>query len=712
VTACRTHPVPRFLPRPRHGAALALAIATVLGASGAALAAGPAGTASASARGATTASAATTTATPSAPARLPVPESAYDVATPETYRAMAARMGTEAGIDYRYGPDAAAYGTPRATNTYPGPRPSKSMLTLSGQRAEKQRDGIVGGRGCARDGWCGEYQIGDRLLGLPGDYSSSIVNVAYLPDAKPAPNFPETRYWGVASLQTINVGHNVVSWKPEPSWTTYISPQMNNADNDENTVRLAGARGGSPIGTGDLDGRPVAAARGYGRGGWVNNVLTVFANGWITSSGSNTSHNFVKLKLPEGKTPTAIAITNSGEFALVTVWDTAALKGQIAVVALADGCQGCETLPEAQWNANWGSHRQAYAGLPGLGNYLGAKLVGFVDLPDTLKAPTEISATTGKTNGDYQRIQNFFEDHLQSDHNRRRYYDGDWSQAIARSGLAVVVSKSEKRAAVIDLRPLFQYYRKQYFDQGAWEWGTMISGRGPGPRQWPFTFEVAPAQTPVVVKVIDLPDRPTAVKLTREPPYRAFIATQEGKLRVFDLGTRYLDQKGEARGRPEDIAPMFSVDVGRNPTSIAYVKEKATLNPTATSALFGRRRPEDFLWVLSRGERKATMLQFDPRLESAKVYKTLQDSRLVDPIAIEDVDNHGTESYILTVADYQGRTVHNYPYGPIVMWTHDAKTAPCPHPKGCALRDGLPFEYAGGHALPGKPFQMGGANIN
>ena len=652
-------------------------------------------------------------ATPAAAsARAPIPEGAYDISPPEAYRAMAARMGTEAGIEYRYGPDAAAYGTPRTTTTYPGPRPSRSYQTLSGQRAEKQQDGIVGGRGCGRDSWCGEYQIGDKLLGLPGDFSSSIVNVAYLPDAKPAPNFLESRYWGVASLQTINIGHNTISWKPEPSWTTYISPRMNNADNDENTVRLAGVRPGSTIGTADLDGKPVAAARGYGRGGWVNNVLTVFANGWITSSGSNTSHNFLKLKLPDGKTPTAIAITNSGEFALVTVWDTAALKGQVAVIALADGCAWCEAKPESQWESHWGSHRQAYAGLPGLGNYVSAKLVGFVDLPDTLRAPTEISVTTGKTNTDYQRIQNYFNDHLQSDHNRRKYYDGEWSQAIARSGLAVVVSKSERRAAVIDLRPLFQYYRKQYFDQGPWEWGTMISGRGPGPRQWPFTFEAAPAQTPVVVKVMDLPERPTAIKLTREPPYRAFIATQEGRLRVYDLGSRYLDQKGTAQGRPEDIAPMFSIDVGANPTSIAYVKEKATLNPTATSALFGRRRPEEFLWVLSRGERKATMLQFDPRFESVKVYKTLEDSRLVDPIAIEDVDNHGTESYVLTVADYQGRTIHNYPYGPIIMWTYDPKSAPCPKPRGCGLRDGRPFEYAGGHVLPGKPFQMGGSNIN
>ena len=107
----------------------------------------------------------------------------------------------------------------------------------------------------------------------------------------------------MASLQTLNVGHNVVSIKPEPSWTTWIDPSMNNADNDENTVRLAGVRGGSPIGTIAIDDKPVACQRGYGRGGWTNNVLCVFANGSITSAGSNTSHNFLKYSLPAGKTP-------------------------------------------------------------------------------------------------------------------------------------------------------------------------------------------------------------------------------------------------------------------------------------------------------------------------------------------------------------------------------------------------------------------------
>lgn len=652
-----------------------------------------------------------TSTAPAAKIAIAPPPPTYSVADPDAYRKTAALFGTEAGITYRYGMPSIR---PTVTTTYPGPRASRSFATLSGQRKEVQRDGVAGNRGCGPgpEAWCGSYQIGDFLTGDPGDYSSSIVNVGYLPDVPPKDGWPEPKYWGVASLQTVAVAHNTIAWKPEASWTTYGGPNRDNGANDANTVRLAGARDGSPIGTADLDAKPVASVRGYGRGGWVNNTLTVFANGWITSSGSNTSHNFMKVKLPEGKTPTAMTITNSGEFALVTVWDTAAFKGQIAVIALTDGCAFCETKPESQWEANWGSHRGRYPGLPGLGNYMGAKIVGFVDLPDSLRAPTEISASTGKTDAQYQRVRNFFKDHLQSEANRRRYDDGELESAIARTGMAVVVSKSEKRAAFVDLRPLFAYYRAQYLVKDQAGWNTLMASRGDSPDQWPFSFDVAPAQRPTIAKVIDLPQRPTAVRMTMEPPYRAFIATEEGKLRVFDLGERYLDQRARNQGSPADIRERFSLDVGANPTSIAYVKEKAAFGPGNSSALFGTVDRHRFLWVLSRTERKAVLLKFDAGMDTASVFKSLQDSRMIDPIALEDVDNHGTESYIVTVADYGGEAIHNYAYGPVIMWTYDPKKAPCPKPDGCRLQGNEPFEYAGSARLPGKPFHLSGGNIN
>lgn len=119
-------------------------------------------------------------------------------------------------------------------------------------------------------------------------------------------------------------------------------------------------------------------------------------------------------------------------------------------------------------------------------------------------------------------------------------------------------------------------------------------------------------------------------------------------------------------------------------------------------------------WVTARGERKVTLLGFDAIYASSKTVKTLTDSRIVDPIAADDAANHGTESYVLTVADYGGKAVRNYLYGPIIAWTYGTKDGwkVCPAPAGCAPLDGKPFEYGGGYNLPGKPFHAAGANIN
>jgi len=89
----------------------------------------------------------------------------------------------------------------------------------------------------------------------------------------------------------------------------------------------------------------------------------------------------------------------------------------------------------------------------------------------------------------------------------------------------------------------------------------------------------------------------------------------------------------------------------------------------------------------------------------------LTDSRLEDPIALEDADNHGTESYVLGIADYSAKKIRNYLYGPIVFWTHDERSG-CPKPNGCALLDNKEFEYGGDHLLPGKPFHISGGNVN
>ena len=613
------------------------------------------------------------------------------------YQAMAQKMGTEEAIAYRYGPSSAEYGTASQGGlpTY-AKRQSQPFNMVSIQNPNG-----LGDRGCGWTSWCGTWQVGGALEYRAGDYSSNILNFAYVADANPEASFYRKSYAAaVGSVQTLNVGHNTTSIEPEPSWTTYAGAANDggaidaNIDTYKNSFTLE---------------KPVALAKCYGRGGWCTNSLAVYADGRIIGVGSNTSHNFVSTKLPAGKVPTALTITNSGEFALVTVWDTAAMRGQIAVVALGDGCQSCTATNESNWGPNWGNWKRTYPGAPGLGNYNYAKLIGFVDLPDSLKAPTEISASTGLSRWDYESVKSFWNTDLDNQSVRNRYASGDLSNTYARAGMAVVISKSEKRAAFVDLRPLFAYYKQQYFVQSQSGFNAMIANRGDGASQWPYTFEVAPSQKPGVVKVVDLPNRPTAVKMSLSAPHRAFIATQEGKLRVFDLGAGYLNQT--AGGTPSDIAEKFSVDVGRNPTNIGYIKEHMTGNNSSVRTIFPN-TPQRELLVTSRGDRKVQWVRFDNDIASGSVVRTLQESRMIDPISTEDGENHGTESYMVTVADYAGKGIHNFLYGPIIWHTYDASKACSSAKGGCQMLNGAPFEYGGTFKVPGKPFHGAVANIN
>ena len=613
------------------------------------------------------------------------------------YQAMAQKMGTDAAVAYRYGPSSAEYGTATQGGlpSY-GKRASQPMNMVSIQNPNGR-----GNRGCGWTSWCGNWQIGGPLDYEPGDYSSSILNFGYIPDATPESSFYKKSYApGVGSVQAISVAHNTMSVEPEPSWTRYDGPSNDGGAIDASMQTY--------LRSFSLE-KPVALGKCYGRGGWCTNTLAVYADGRIVSVGSNTASTIASTQLPSGKVPTAITITNSGEFALVTVWDTAAMRGQVAVLALGDGCQNCTVGTESSWNANWGNWKRSYPGMPGLGNYNFIKLIGFVDLPENMRAPTEISVSTGLPNNEYQRVRQYHDTDLDNAGVRTRYLTGDLSNAYARTGVAVVISKSEKRAAFVDLRPLFAYYKQQYFGQPQAAFNAMIANRGTQASQWPYTFDVAGGQRPTVIKVMDLDNRPTAVKVSLAAPFRAFIATQEGKLRVFDLGAGYLNQV--AGGAPSDIVERFAVAVGRNPTGITYAKEKAAMGATAIKDIYPNTVEREVI-VTSRGDRKVQWVRFDAGITSGSVARTLQDSRMVDPITTEDSDNHGTESYLVSVADYAGKGIHNFLYGPILWHTHAASKA-CPEAKGgCKLLDNAAFEYGGTFKVPGKPFHAMGANIN
>jgi hypothetical protein len=662
-----------------------------------------------------TAPATATEVSPSKPADpvvvAPAPSTGASIREPSEYRRVAALMGTQAGMDYLYGQASSKV----LTNLYPSVPASKPMNMVSIQNPNG-----LGNRGCSWTGWCGTSQFGE-LEYASGDYSSSVANFGYIPFAVPDRTiFKANRYWGIGAIQQISVAHSTFSVVPEPSWTVYEGETRNNAHNEEQLMRqIEGTAAPGTNGKDIFEGKPVACARGYGRGGWINNVLCVQSNGSITSHGSNTSRNNMLVRLPAGAgTPTAISVTNSGEFAFVTTWDTVALRGKIWTIGLKDACQDCRPEDESKWTANWGQWNRVYVGLPNLGNYVGGKVLGPVDLPEDIIAPTAISVTTGRSSerhDGYETVMRLWDEPIDAASQRARYFGGDFKNAIANTGMAVVISKGEKRAAFVDLKPLFTQARQNWLaSMSDDEFKSRVAARGDGDSQFPKGFASLPSQKPVVIKTMAFESAPTSLRTMLTAPFRSVIGTEDGNLHVVDLGANYLNQTNAAAvsGSPSDIKELSTFNVGGNPTSIAFVKGKSSQRPDGRRALWGYEKDDSFLWAVSREEKKASMIQWNAdRTAFSGAYLAVQDARISDPIVIEDADNHGTESYVATIGS--GSSLFNVLYGPIIAYTYkDAKKPFCQPDAPCGPITPKSIMFGGEFKVPGNVFYVGGGNIN
>ena len=584
------------------------------------------------------------------------------------YVAMAGHMGDATGIAYLYGTAStvADAGLPtwykRPDHTWPG-----KFVSRTWQVGDYLPDGHWKGTGFAA-----------------GPFASSIAHAVWLPDEP-------KRHIGVSDVMAYGVANNAISIKPEFPWWS------EGKGLDELSLQQWKHEGRDVT-------YPVAAARGDGRPGWSVQTVVVFRSGFVAGAGSNTASNRASCQLAPGKVPTAIALTPGNEFALVPVWDLRAQRGEVAVIALTGLSEdGTLEKPNASPGPDgwWGEWRQAYPGLPNLGNFAYMKLLGYVPLPDGLRAPTGISATTGQDRylgylpaGGRDMPANF-DLSLASD----RFtlgHDTDpvkgRARAFAKGGVAIVVGKSERVAALIDLKPLIAYYRHMYFGSQADFERTRDIGDGKG--QWPHTFAQVPQQAPVVsTGLLRLKGRPSAVLANPFDARRAWLATEDGTLHIVDLPS------AKVVGR---------LNVGRHPTSIRPVKEKAGRS-TPSTRLYPDISREVIVTV--RGERALKWVRMGADGASARIVRSLQDSRLKDPIAAEDVDNQGTELYLVSVADYAGRALRNYLYGPIVMWRWQYGPAKGPNGMGLGPKGTDPFEYAGGLTLPGRVFDVHSSNI-
>lgn len=577
-------------------------------------------------------------ATPGSAVLADIADSLHKV-DPSAYRAMAAKLSTDEGIAYRYGSAGAANGVPTVPqpNDHAYPKGTYADINVTWQ---------VGG---------------PHSTNLGDDYSSNQGQAAFVSD--------DPKYLGVSTLEFMAQRENTFSEKPQLSWVYAGNADGSGGMNDANALSYKASA-------------PTALGRCYGRPTWCVNSIMAFQSGLLGTAGSNTADNRNTAQLASGNVPTAVAITNGGEFALVTVWDTANVRGRIAVVALSE-----------KGTTNWGG--KVYPGLPNYGNVGFMKIIGYVELPD-MAAPTEISVTTGvdsesmhrlfKTSGDsnFSTSDNF---DLGNENLRQTFAAGGLNaNTYAKAGVAVVLSKSERKVAFIDLKPLFAYYQSMYFGSAANFAKTATVGQGAS--QWPFAFSTEPKQTPTLIKTVSLPNAPTAVKASLFGNRRAWVATAEGTLHIYSLG----DYAYGGNASPSAIAETGSVPVGTNPTHIAYDKHDTTGGASVI--------------VVSRGQRKIDWVTFSSP-DSGSVSRTLSDSRLIDPIAAEDNDTHGTESYVLTTADYGGKQIANYRYGPVIF--HTNPDGACSPPSGCGMAGA--FEFGGALALPGKAFQVTGANV-
>ncbi|PSL79096.1 hypothetical protein C7T35_39405 [Variovorax sp. WS11] len=443
----------------------------------------------------------------------------------------------------------------------------------------------------------------------------------------------------------------------------------------------------------------------------------------IFTVGTYTAQNRASVKLALGKVPTAISVTGGGEFAFVTVWDTLNRKGQVAVISLGGSCQGC-TLngPKYDWWHDWMD--MVHPGFFNQGNYIFMKVLGYVDLPANMTAPTSIKVTTGMHpyaavvytgNGGLSGMAK--EASPMASNRARLLPGGEYYEKYAKGGVAVVASKSEKTVAFLDLGPLFKYTNEMYLGSAASNLETQNVGLAS--TQWPYLLADRPQATPTVIKTITLADKPTSVLTTStyshwskddrrrmappndmywesNPHYpRAWVATENGKLHMYALGA-YVQGPKPAAGAPAEIAEVGVVTgLGSNVTHLAAAKDYPNQTDTLNTMLI----------FTDRANRKWGWVKFAGDGNSGTILRTMEDSR-VDPIMVTMSDNYSTRGNIVSVANYSGQSIDNYRFGDLVY----------PDTNFCSAAGACPTlasngEYAGKLALPFKPFAVHASNV-
>jgi hypothetical protein len=498
------------------------------------------------------------------------------------------------------------------------------------------------------------WQVGGPWTRDAGDYSSTQGQVLHVPDAG---------FFPVDRVTIIEWAHGCFAEAPLPPWHGGFRPEP------------AAIKWKESVTNGDV-GQPIAMARGMGY--WANNGLAIFSSGLVAAAGTVTARGLEPtFRFPPHKLLTGISIMNKSEFALVTLHDTETHRGQVAVLSLRVDGKKTHFVHEWQDDHAWS--------LPSVGLFCGIKLLGYLDLPE-IEFPTGVCAVgndvNNRMNGRDGNAGLLREYDLAKQADRDVFMKGANAHYGSTAGFAVVVGKYENKAAFLDLQPLIQKVREMYFTTEANYQQTRTAGLDP--KQWPYAFRVDPSWRPVWVKVVEVP-RPTAViaSLAGGAKARAFIASEDGQVSFYAVG----GLATTAPAAPEQIVRIGAVQVGRNPTCLAYQKHSS-----------------DTIIAVSRGDREISWIKYSEK--DAQVTRRLRDARLLDPVFAEVADTHGIETPLLTVADFKGRKIINFRYGRLIFATQGgAKFGMGP--------DGRDeFECGGVLEFPGAPLCISATNVN
>jgi hypothetical protein len=398
--------------------------------------------------------------------------------------------------------------------------------------------------------------------------------------------------------------------------------------------------------------------------------LAVFIDGVVGSTGTQTSgSSHPSLVLPANKVPTDIAMSSGGEFAFVTVWDTDAVKGQVAVIVLRAPNPGAFSIP--------------YFGLENEGGFTNMQVMGYVDLPD-MATPTAIAAAgnNGVLPGGHTIGFETSDFPTNAASRATLLNDDDQSRPLASSGSLVVLSRWENKATFVDLRPLFQFVRTVYL--------SAPQQQALNQDVWPYDFTTNPEAKPVVLTTLAIA-HPTVARVgnTGGPgPLRAWIAQLDGTLTSFDISAI-----NEApRPIPADsIKSLGSGQVDPNPTALHIWNGLYYFNEHVT--------------IVSRGNRSVQWIE--PMSDGIMVTRTLRDSRMNDPVDLDMNDR----AALVTVADFTGKKLINYRFGP----TED-NPGKLPANYGCGPNGSDAqcdnYECSGELTFPGAVFRIDTTNVN